>query len=152
MNSRILMSDILTYAFDKGLTASTNTKVSEIKDKGNLGELADLENISKANLQEKAIAKLKEKLNTPEALESLQNLKEIENLESALNNPAFAEKLEEFNSLKSKYNIKSKEDIAKYSDKIPEKQQKKLIQLYALQEKKDNLRLIKNLEELQRKD
>ena len=84
--------------FKKNLMEKAMGRVNEIKDKGNLGELADLENISKANLQEKAIAKLKEKLNTPEALESLQNLKEIENLESALNNPAFAEKLEEFNS------------------------------------------------------
>ncbi|MDC0201915.1 hypothetical protein OAJ56_01590 [Flavobacteriales bacterium] len=125
--------------FKKNLMEKAMSRVSEIKEKGDLGELADLDNISKANLQEKAIAKLKEKLNTPEALESLQNLKEIENLESALNNPAFAEKLEEFNSLKSKYNIKSKEDIAKYSDKIPEAHQKKLIQLYALQEKMDNL-------------
>ena len=45
-----------------------------------MGELANLENISKANLQEKAISKLKAKLNTPEALESLENLKEIKNL------------------------------------------------------------------------
>ena len=125
--------------FKKNLMEKAMSRVSEIKDKGNLSELADLDNISKANLQEKAIAKLKEKLKTPEALESLRNLKEIETLESALNNPAFAEKLEEFNSLKSKYNIKSKEDISKFSDKIPESQQKKLIQLYALKEKMDNL-------------
>ena len=126
--------------FKKNLMEKAMGKVNEIKEKGNLGELANLESISKANLQEKAIAKLKEKLKTPEALESLENLKEIESLESALNNPVFAEKLEEFNSLKSKYNIKSKEDIAKYKDKIPSAQQEKLVKLYALQEKMEKLK------------
>ncbi len=125
--------------FKKNLMQKAMGKVNEIKEKGNLGELANLESISKANLQEKAIAKLKEKLNTPEALESLQNLKEIESIESALSNPVFSEKLEEFNSLKNKYNIKSKEDILKYKDKIPANQQEKLVQLYALKEKMDNL-------------
>ena len=125
--------------FKQNLMQKAMSRVNEIKEKGNLSELANLENISKENLQEKAIAKLKEKLNTPEALEALENLKEIKSLESALNNPVFEEKLSEFSSLKSKYNIKSKEDIARNADKIPLDQQKKLMQLYALQEKKDKL-------------
>tara|TARA_Y100000589_G_C27182609_1_gene641412 strand:- start:127 stop:2382 length:2256 start_codon:yes stop_codon:yes gene_type:complete len=125
--------------FKKNLMSKALGKVNSIKEKGNLADISDLENFSKENLQKKAIAKLKDKLNQPEAIEALEKLKEIESLETALDNPAFEEKLAEFNSLKSKYKIQSKEDIAKYSDEISLEDQKKIMQLYALEEKKDKL-------------
>ena len=65
MNSRILMSDILTYAFDKGLTASTNTKVSEIKEKEKFVEIET----NKGKFKSRNIA-----ICSPDAISQLLNI------------------------------------------------------------------------------
>ena len=84
-------------------------------------------------------------------VKALEDLKELENIESALQNPAFQEKLSELSGLEEKYGISSLEDIENLEGDVPPDVQKRLYELYALKAKyeklmarKDQLEQIRN--------
>ena len=145
MNQVNLDFDINT--FKQNLIQKAMERAEEMKD-----EIIDVDELTEDKLREKAIAKLKEKLGAPEAVKSLEELKDLENLEQALQNPAFQEKLGELSDLEDKYNIKSVEDIEALEDELPADVNKKLYQLYAMKEKYEKLKAQKErLEKLRGK-
>ena len=123
--------------------------LARVEEKTKLGDLDDLNKLREegaSKVQEKAIEKLKEKLGSEEMVKALEDLKELENVESALQNPAFQEKLSELSRLEDKYGISSLEDIENLDeDDVPPDVQKRLYELYALKAKYEKLMARKEL-------
>ena len=125
--------------FKRNLMEDAMSRAEEMTNLGDLGDLNKLREEGVDKVKEKAIEKLKKKLASEDMMKALEDLKELENVESALQNPAFQEKLSELTGLEEKYGISSLDDIENLEGEVPPDVQKRLYKLYALKEKYEKL-------------
>ncbi len=127
--------------FQQNMKRSLDRKLQEKMQSINPTEIDQAKGFREKLLKKKypKLDEWKEKLSDPQLQEQLQALKQLESLETVLDNPSFKNSKKELTKLEKKHGIQSEEELEKKRPQFSEREYLEMKQLYNFQKEHERL-------------